>query len=114
MGAVGARHRVVAPELLQHLSRRTDVLVLFGIKDEVGSAERSVVPIALIPNRNVRFDLLVDQPAEELAGPIGSVGLMPNRAFVRSSMVAVDRTSSKVRAGVGSTSTMIAFSLSIK
>ena len=79
MGAVGARHRVVAPELLQHLSRRTDVLVLFGIKDEVGSVERPVVPIALIPNRDVRFDLLVDQPSEELAGPIGGVGGEPLR-----------------------------------
>src|ERR1700745_461662 len=52
IGAVGARHRVVAPELLQPLSRRTDILVLFGIKDEVGSAECSIVPCAHIPQRD--------------------------------------------------------------
>jgi hypothetical protein len=31
MSAVGARHRVVVPELLQYLPRRTGILVQLGI-----------------------------------------------------------------------------------
>src|SRR3712207_2320826 len=67
MSAVGARYCVIAPELLQDLACWTGILVQFGIEGEVGAAKRAVVTAALVPDRNVRLDLLANQPVQELA-----------------------------------------------
>ena len=54
----------------QHLAGWTSVDVLLLVKREVGSAERAVLSLALVPHRNVRRDTRADEPTEELARPV--------------------------------------------
>ena len=56
------------------------------VPPEVRAREDAVLPITLLPNRNVRGDfLLLDQPAQKLARPLGCVGSEPLR--LRSNIV---------------------------
>src|SRR4030088_1850940 len=59
---------------LQQFPAGADVGSAFPVPVEIRTGEDAVLPIALLPYRDVRDDfLLLDQPAEELARPIGRV-----------------------------------------
>ena len=66
---VGAREREVATILHEQLAGGTGELVVDRIEDEVRAAEGPVITLAIIPDRNVRRDALIDEPAEELPVP---------------------------------------------
>ena len=55
----------------QGLAAGTDVAVARRVVDEVGPREGAIVAFALVPDRDVRRDVMVDQPAEHLARAIG-------------------------------------------
>src|SRR5580704_6609993 len=62
------------------VSRWADIGSTLPVPVEVRTGEDAVLPIALLPHRDVRDDfLLLDQPAEELARPIGCVRGEPPR-----------------------------------
>src|ERR1700720_3569702 len=57
---------------LQQFPAGADVGSAFPVPVEIRTGEDAVLPIALLPHRDVRDDFfLLDQPAEELARPIG-------------------------------------------
>src|SRR5580693_2344500 len=65
---------------LQQFPAGADVGSAFPVPVEIRTGEDAVLPIALLPHRDVRDDfLLLDQPAEELARPIGGVRGEPPR-----------------------------------
>src|ERR1700730_13874912 len=65
---------------LQQFPAGADVGSAFPVPVEIRTGEDAVLPIALLPHRDVRDDfLLLDQPAEELARPIGCVRGEPPR-----------------------------------
>ena len=70
---VRARNREVSAVLLECFTCRTGILVLLWMEDEVLPAERPILARALVPDRNVRRDLPLDQPIEELASAISCV-----------------------------------------
>ena len=46
-----------------------------SVEGEIEAGERSVIALALVPDRNIGRDLLLlDQPAEKAANPIGRIG----------------------------------------
>src|SRR4051812_26594077 len=45
----------------------TDVDITLLVECEVGAREGTVVPLALVPDRDLRRDASADQPSEELA-----------------------------------------------
>ena len=57
----------------ERLAAGTDIGVAFPIIGEVVAGERAVVPLGLVPDRNVWGDASVDQPAEHLAGAVGDI-----------------------------------------
>src|SRR6516165_221248 len=66
MSIVATRNREVSAVLLECFSCRTSVLILGRIEDEVGPAESPVLTRAFVPDRNVRRDFFLRQPAEKL------------------------------------------------
>jgi len=57
----------------QGLVARTDIKITLLVIDEVGSREGVIVTFALVPDRDVRIDVMLNQPAEHLARPIGDI-----------------------------------------
>jgi hypothetical protein len=74
LGDAGAWNGKLATVLHQPLAARTGVVVLVGIKHEVGSGERAVGAVCLVDHRDMWRDLpLLDQPGEVLGRAIGTV-----------------------------------------
>ena len=100
------------------LGADTDVTVL--IEGEVVTREGAVITLGLVPDWYVRLDASLPEPAEHLAGAVGHIpgdmtGLEGEAVFcVRAIMVSVASTSLDMRVGVASTSTMTAFSMSMR
>src|ERR1700730_6706059 len=80
-GAVQQRASVVHGAAgLKQFPIWADVGPALPVPVEIRTGEDAVLPIALLPHRDVRDDfLLLDQPAEELARPIGRVRGEPPR-----------------------------------
>jgi len=110
-------HCATGPE---QLAIWADVDAASLVPPEVRAREDAVLTVALLPDRNVRrYLLLLDEPTEELARPVSAVGgsrfgFRPKQMSVRSSIVLVAATSSYARAGVASTSTITAVSMSMR
>src|SRR5512143_830395 len=58
----------------QGLTLRTDVVVVLGVVGEVRARERSIGALALVPDRNVRLDAVIDEPTEQSACAVGAIG----------------------------------------
>ncbi len=65
---------VNAPGGLQLLAAGTDREIALPVVGEIGAGEPAVCcDLALIPERDVRLDMAIDQPAEHLARAIGDI-----------------------------------------
>src|SRR5437660_11491069 len=77
---------------LQQFPAGADVGSAFPVPVEIRTGEDAVLPIALLPHRDVRDDfLLLDQPAEELARPIGRVRGEPPRPQIEALFYPIQR-----------------------
>lgn len=62
---------------LQSLPLRAGIQVPVGIEDEVVARERRIIALAHVPDRDVRRYACSDQPVEEPAGTVSSIGGKP-------------------------------------
>ena len=78
MGAGQIAQRVVREDAsgrCQRLAGGTEIDVARLIVGEVDAREAAIPALALVPHRDMRCDLfVVDEPVEELTGPVGGVG----------------------------------------
>src|SRR5271170_5441022 len=74
----------------QQLTGRTDVDVPPAVEPEVGPRECPVIPLALIPYRDVRNDAGASDEGQKFAGPVGRVGGQPDGAEVEAAPRALD------------------------
>ena len=56
--------RIVAAELFERFTFRTDVLVVLGVPFEVGARPSAVGPTSFIQHRNVGIDFAINEPAK--------------------------------------------------
>src|SRR5580704_6317880 len=85
----------------QQLTCRTDVDVPPAVEPEVGPRECAVIPLALIPHRDVRNDAGASDEGQEFAGPVGRVGGQPDRAEVEAAPRALDHHTSRGHLVIG-------------
>jgi len=57
---------------------RADLNVALLVIGEVLAGKDSVIALALVPHRNMRFDLALDQPAKRLSRPVGVFARPPS------------------------------------
>ena len=91
-GAKSQRHSFVNPACgAKHLAVGAGVHVGAAIPFEVRTREGAVFAFALVPHGNVRRDpLLLDEPAEELAGAVGRIGDQPLRLQIEAPCGSID------------------------
>src|SRR6516165_3555324 len=66
----------------QRLASWTNVDIPPAIEPEVGPRERAIIPLALVPHRDVRDDAGADDKSQELAGAVGRVSCKPLRSEI--------------------------------
>jgi hypothetical protein len=79
------------PLVVNQFARWADIDVVFPVEGEVPTGEGSVRTLGLVPHGDVRRDLLLlHEPAEEAADPVGCIGCQPLRLQAQVAFGAVD------------------------
>src|SRR5262245_66396063 len=69
---------------------RTDIAVACGVVSEVATGEHAISPFVSFPHRNMRRDLLVQEPSKQLARSVSSIGCKPLRLQAEHHLGSID------------------------
>jgi hypothetical protein len=91
------------PLVVNQFARWADIDVVFPVEGEVPTGEGSVRTLGLVPHGDVRRDLLLlHEPAEEAADPVGCIGCQPLRLQAQVAFGAVDHGLGRLDLVIGS------------